>query len=224
MTGKRTYGEGCPIAHSLDLIGERWAMLVIRELRLGGRGYAEIAAALPGISPSVLSQRLRDLEAVGVLLRRGRQYRLTMWGAELEPVFRALAQWGARSPVVPLDGPVSADSLMLGLRTFFRPGDSEWTCSFEFHVGVETYRLDIVDGELTALWRGGTDGGAAVVVKTDVEGLRVLFGVRADVEELIRDGAIHVVGGTSELQRLVDVCAENKPGPTGPGLEKIRLG
>jgi len=99
------------IAHALDLIGERWALLVVRELRLGARRYVDLQASLPGIGPSVLSQRLRDLERVGVIRRRRLAppasyyvYELTDWGAELEQVFRQLARWGMRSPVVALSG------------------------------------------------------------------------------------------------------------------------
>ncbi|MBA3292189.1 MAG: helix-turn-helix transcriptional regulator [Geodermatophilaceae bacterium] len=102
---------------------------------------------LPDLGPSVLSQRLRDLEDVGVIRRRrlsppaGSQvYELTDWGAELEPVFRALARWGMRSPVLPLAGEVSADSVMLGLRTFFdSQADPNWTSSYEVRLERDSY-------------------------------------------------------------------------------------
>jgi DNA-binding HxlR family transcriptional regulator len=156
----KSYGQACPVAHALDAVGDRWSLLVLRELRLGPRRYTDLAAALPGVGPSVLSQRLRDLEAGGVLERRTLPppaaavvYALTGWGAELEPVFRALARWGMGSPQ-PLRGSVSADSVMLGLRTFFRRGAQPWTAVVEVRVGREVYVLRVVDGELTELVRG----------------------------------------------------------------------
>lgn len=203
MTAKRTYGEGCPIAHSLDLIGERWAMLVIRELRLGPRRYGDLQAALPGIGPSVLSQRLRDLETVGVLAKRDKEYGLTEWGAELEPVFRALARWGVRSPVVPLDGPISADSAMLGLRTFFRKGDPQWTATYQIRLERESYRLDVTGGELTSLWRG-RGGPADVTLDTDLDGLRAILDGRLALDEAVHNGRAAVAGRVPELRRLVE--------------------
>jgi hypothetical protein len=119
---------------------------------------------LPDLGPSVLSQRLRDLEDVGVIRRRrlsppaGNQvYQLTDWGAELEPVFRALAPWGMRSPVVPLAGEVSADSVMLGLRTFFdSQADPNWTSSYEVRLERDSYRIVVAEGRLSSLTREDT--------------------------------------------------------------------
>ena len=108
MATKRTYGEGCGIAHALDLVGERWALLVIRELLLGPKRFTDLRAGIPQLSPNVLSERLRELERVGVIARRklgppggARVYELTEWGRELEPAVLALGRWGARSPHFP---------------------------------------------------------------------------------------------------------------------------
>ncbi|GIG64420.1 winged helix-turn-helix transcriptional regulator [Phytomonospora endophytica] len=208
MPPKRTYGQGCPVAHALDLVGERWSMLVIRELRLGPRRYADIQNALPGIGPSVLSQRLRDLEAVGILEKRDKEYGLTAWGAELEPVFRSLAKWGARSPVVPLEGPISHDSAMLGLRTFFRPGDADWTASYEFYLRPDSYRLEVTGGELTGLWRGRGGQAADVRVETDLDGLDGLVAGRMGAEDAVREGKAVVSGKVAELRRLVEAVVK----------------
>ncbi len=135
--GHRSYGQACPVAHALDVIGERWALLVIRELRLGPRRYADLQAALPAISPSVLAQRLHDLERAEVVCKRALRapiraqlYGLSPWGADLEPVFVALASWGSRSPHAPLTGELSDDTVMLGLRTFFRAGPPQRNATF----------------------------------------------------------------------------------------------
>src|SRR3954464_16003618 len=106
----RTYGDGCGIAHGLDLIGERWALLVVRELLLGPKRFTDLRAGLPNVSPNVLAQRLRALERVGVVRRRklpppaaSRVYVLTDWGEDLEPVITQLGRWGARPPLRPGD-------------------------------------------------------------------------------------------------------------------------
>ena len=211
MTGKRGYGEACPVAHSLDVVGDRWALLVVRELRLGPKRFSDLQAGLPGAGPNVLAQRLRDLEEGGVLRRRVlpppasvRVYELTEWGAELEPVFGALARWGMRSPV-PRAGRVSADSMMLGLRTFFDPGDGPpWTATYEFRLDRDVYRLRVVDGRLTELARGDTAGLADVVVagpRDDVGAL--LDGLGAPIDRGTAPEGVTVTGDRAALDRLV---------------------
>src|SRR5436189_5833106 len=105
MGVKRTYGESCAASHALDLVGERWALLIVRELLLGPKRFTDLRAGLPAISPNVLTQRLEELERAGVLRRRkllppagAWVYELTEWGLDLEPVIIALGRWGARSP------------------------------------------------------------------------------------------------------------------------------
>src|SRR5215213_11249135 len=108
MATTRTYGDGCAIARALDLVGDRWALLVVRELLLGPKRYTDLRRGLPNASPNVLAQRLGELERAGVLRRRklpppagSRVYELTEWGMELEPVVVSLGRWGARSPSKP---------------------------------------------------------------------------------------------------------------------------
>lgn len=159
MTSARTYGQACPVARAMDVLGERWAMLVVRELRLGPRRYSDLAAQLPGLGPTVLAARLRELERSGVVRREtlpppgaARVYALTEWGAELEPVFAALARWGMRAPVPP-DAHLGPDPVLLGMRTFFRstPG---WDAVVEVRLDGEVYALRVEDGALTDLHRG----------------------------------------------------------------------
>ena len=122
----RSYDDACASAHALDLVGERWALLVVRELVLGPKRFTDLRAGLPGVSPNVLAERLRGLEAAGVV-RRGklpppaasRIYELTDWGLELEPVIVSLGRWGARSPLRPHDAGMGIDSLILSFRTMF---------------------------------------------------------------------------------------------------------
>src|SRR3954452_17434821 len=126
MATKRSYGEACRFAHALDLVGERWALLVVRELMLGPKRFTDLRVGLPHASPNVLSQRLRELEDARVLRRRrlpppaaSAVYELTEWGQELEPVLQSLGRWAARS--LPESDSIKVDSFILSLRTLFVP-------------------------------------------------------------------------------------------------------
>jgi len=128
MARKKPYDDGCATAHALDLIGERWALLIVRELVPGPKRFSDLKAALPGISTNILTTRLTELEAGHILIRRklpppaGSQvYELTAWGADLEPLIREIGRWAARSPALTPGKPMSAASVMLSLRTMFSP-------------------------------------------------------------------------------------------------------
>lgn len=173
MAKTRCYKDGCAGAHALDIVGERWALLVARELMLGPRRFTDLREALPGISPNVLSQRLEDLAAAGVLVQRKLPppyavsvYQLTEWGSELEPVIRQLGAWGARSPQLPREHPISVNSLILSFRTMFRPelsagaqlriqlrlADRTFVAVIEDHsIDVKPGASDSVDATLEAL-------------------------------------------------------------------------
>lgn len=121
---KRRYGDACGTAHALELIGERWALLVLRELLLGPRRFSQMRADLPGLSANVLTQRLAELEERGLVQRRvlpppssAQVYEATAWGLEAEPVIRALGKWAARSPFHDPTLPLSGVSILLSFRT-----------------------------------------------------------------------------------------------------------
>jgi DNA-binding HxlR family transcriptional regulator len=128
---RRTYGsydDGCASAHALDLIGERWALIVVRELILRPKRFADLQHDIPGIGPGALSRRLQELEESGVVIRRSLPrpaavtvYDLTEWGRELEAVNTALSRWAVRSPGLPLDADMSPDTLVLAMRAHARP-------------------------------------------------------------------------------------------------------
>ncbi|MEO7564321.1 MAG: helix-turn-helix domain-containing protein [Sphingomicrobium sp.] len=125
---KRRYDDACGTAHALDLIGERWALLVVRELMLGARRFSELKSDLPGISANVLTQRLTELEAKGLVRRitlpppaNVQVYEATEWGLEAEPLLQSLGRWAARSPGHDPSLPLSAVSLMLSFRTMIDP-------------------------------------------------------------------------------------------------------
>jgi DNA-binding HxlR family transcriptional regulator len=128
MGTSRTYEDSCGVAHGLDLVGERWALLVVRELMLGAKRFSDLKDDLPGISSNVLSHRLGELERVGVVTRRQLPrpaaswvYELTDWGRELEAVMQVFGRWAARSPTHRKDLHFGVTSLILSLRTNFDP-------------------------------------------------------------------------------------------------------
>ncbi|WP_066653736.1 MULTISPECIES: winged helix-turn-helix transcriptional regulator [Sphingomonas] len=121
---KRWYDDACGTAHAMELVGERWSLLIIRELMFGPRRFADLRRTLPGISANVLTQRLAGLEAAGILQRRrlpppaaAQVYELTPWGYECDVAIMALGRWAARSPEHDPTLPLSAASLMLSFRT-----------------------------------------------------------------------------------------------------------
>jgi DNA-binding HxlR family transcriptional regulator len=195
----KRYDQYCPVAHALGLVGERWALLVVRELLHGPKRYTDLADGLPGIGTNVLASRLRDLEAAGVVAKRtlpppaaSRVYELTDYGQALKPAIRELALWGARS----LGPPTDEDELFPGwlgnaVDTVLAPIAPSG--SFEFRVGDEI--VSLVDGETHA----GTTGEADVVVEGDAAGLYHLFVDRST------DG-VDVRGDQELLDRLLDVA------------------
>jgi DNA-binding HxlR family transcriptional regulator len=161
MRSARTYGQRCAAAHALDLVGDRWALLVVRDLLLGPKRFTDLRTGLPGASPNVLSQRLRDLEEAGVVRRRrlpppaaSRVYELTPWGHDLEPVIAALGRWGVRSPRMPRDIPMSVDSFAVALRSLFDPSRARGLdATLRLRVRDEDFTLG-VSGEGLELERG----------------------------------------------------------------------
>jgi DNA-binding HxlR family transcriptional regulator len=158
MASKRSYGDPCGIARALDIVGERWALLVVRELVLGPKRFTDLRAGLRNLSPDVLAQRLRQLEDAGVVQRRvlpppagSRVYELTEWGRDLEPVLLALGRWGSRAALPGGDVPLGADALMLALPTLFDPSRAGGLSARyalrlgqdEFHARVHKARLDV---------------------------------------------------------------------------------
>lgn len=162
---RRRYADACGAAHALELIGERWALLVMRELLLGPKRFSDLRADLPGISANILTQRLEQLEAAGVLTRRrlpppalAQVYELTPWGYESEPIIQALGRWATRSPLHDPTLPLSTVSLMLSFRTMLDPARARGVdARIGFRLGAETFlarlrkgRLDVARGDVTA--------------------------------------------------------------------------
>jgi DNA-binding HxlR family transcriptional regulator len=167
----RSYGDPCGIARALDRVGERWALLVVRELLLGAKRFTDLRAGLPHVGPDVLAQRLRELEDAGLVRRAklpppaaSRVYELTDLGKELEPVILALGRFGSRLPFPDSDMPLGADAMMVALKTVFDParGDHH-DAVIELRLAEQIFRATVADASLEIV-RGAADHPDAIVI------------------------------------------------------------
>ena len=223
MATMRTYCDGCAAAHALDLIGERWALLVVRELLLGPKRFTDLRAGLPSVSPNVLAQRLRELERAGVVRRRklpppaaSRVYELTDWGMELEPVIIRLGRWGARSPSRPRDAGLGVDSLILSFRTMFDPRAADGlNASYELRLGEESFRAEVAEGRFEVA-RGGTVRPDAII-EADPATLAALVYEGRELAEALSSGDIRIEGEREAVERFLRLFP--LPEPAAPAIE-----
>jgi DNA-binding HxlR family transcriptional regulator len=216
---KRSYGDACGIARALDVVGERWALLVVRELLLGPQRFSDLRRALPKAASNVIADRLRELEGRGVVSRRtlpppaaSSVYELTALGRDLEPIVLALGNWGIRVPLPPNPTTLSATSVLLFLRTSARvdPRAAPMVCRLElddrvFGVGIEDGRLQVQAGEPTM---------SDVSLRTDPWTLNALLQDPSKLDPAVSEGSAAVTGDWSALRRLLDVAIP--PAPTTP--------
>ena len=154
MSKPRTYGDACGIARALDILGERWALMTVRELLLGPKRFTDLRAGLPHASPNILSMRLRDLEAHGLVRKRrlpppaaSQVYELTARGQEIAPVLDALGTWGSRLPLPGPDATMSFDAHILSFRTLFDPARAEgFDARVLLRLGEREFRATVADG------------------------------------------------------------------------------
>jgi DNA-binding HxlR family transcriptional regulator/putative sterol carrier protein len=209
MATRRTYGDGCAIAHGLDLVGERWALLVVRELLLGPKRFTDLKNGLPNASPNVISERLRELERAGVVARDklpppagSRVYRLTDWGRELEDIVMSLGRWAARSPSRPAKAPIGPDSLVLALRARFDADAAKGLrASYELRLGEDRFRIAL-SGDQIELARGGADQPDATI-DTDADTLAAVLWDGRPLADAQHAGAIAIEGDKAAVRRLL---------------------
>lgn len=207
----RSYDDSCGTAHALDLIGERWALLVMRELMLGPRRFSDLKAQLPGISANVLTQRLEGLEAAGIVRRTRlappasvQVYELTEWGLEAEPILLHMGMWGARSPRFDPSLYFSPASLMLSLRAKFDPGRAgNADIAFSMRFNGESYTVAVKGGRLTTA-RGAPER-ADATLSGEPAALIDLFYVKTPLEVLEGQGRLVVEGDRAALLRFADL-------------------
>ncbi|ONI89797.1 hypothetical protein ALI22I_15080 [Saccharothrix sp. ALI-22-I] len=210
MAPKRSYEDGCASAHALDVVGERWALLVVRELLLGPKRFTDLRAGLPGISPNVLTQRLGELRQAGVVVRRRlpppmsvRIYELTPWGEDLRTVITALGRWGLRSPALPTlaRSPLSWDSRVLSLYALFRSRATAGR-SFTAVVSLAGAAFTIqVDDCLLDLRRGAAPD-PDVTLHTDDEMFEGLLRGTVRLADAVAAGRLRVSGDLSVAELL----------------------
>ncbi|MEI7056086.1 helix-turn-helix domain-containing protein [Nocardioides sp. CCNWLW239] len=222
MPKKQTYadlGDACATAHAMDVIGDRWSMVIARELMLGPRRFADLASAVVGITPAVLTSRLKALRDSGVVeqaqlddLGKTRVYRLTEWGQGLEDVMRSLGRWAQRSPGFPVeDGSMTPDGVIVAMRTMAPYATmADWRdgpvrIAIELHderrpaAGVRRYRLHW-DADRFELTEGADDAPTTTVIGDSSAWAGVVFaGVPA--------GAIDIEGDRRAVERVAAAYA-----------------
>lgn len=218
MAGKRSYGDACGMARALDLVGERWALMVVRELLLGPKRFTDLRAGLPHVSPDVLAQRLRDLEQAGLLHHRrlpppyGSQvYELTPSGRALEPVLVELGRWGgAYAPPPSDDMCMSADSYALSLRTLFDPARAgDFAARVELRLGEDRLRVVIADGRVEAD-RGELPDADAVIETDPATLIDVLHGHRR-LADALAAGTMRFSGDKRAARRFTELFPLPQP-------------
>jgi DNA-binding HxlR family transcriptional regulator len=225
---RRGYRQACGIARGLDIVGERWALLTVRELLLGPKRFTDLRAGLPGASPNALADRLAELTKAGVIRRRQLPppagswvYELTDWGRQLEPIVLALGTWALGSPARAEQSFVSLDSLMLTIRTYYRPP-------------TDTARTDAPAAAVTIVVRIPSDSGIqSFGIRLDADGalvshelpdqpdavittdVRTLLGVLGDPDRLVRipKRRMTISGNPDAVYRLSAGVAAPEPEP-----------
>jgi DNA-binding HxlR family transcriptional regulator len=206
----RSYGQFCGFAHALELVGERWALLVVRDLVLGPKRFTDLRRGLPRIPTNILSARLKELEDAGIVRRRilprpaaGVVYELTEYGQELEDIVLRLGLWGARSLRDPRpEDIVTTDSLILALRATFRPeAAGELRASYELRLGPVVVHASVDRGTLEA--GAGPLAEPDLVIETQAA-FRPLLARELSPHDAIESGGVRLTGDPSLLTRFVE--------------------
>ena len=206
---KRWYDDACGTAMALELVGERWSLLIVRELMFGGRRFGELKGALNGISANVLTQRLEGMEAAGILQKRKlpppasvQVYELTRWGYESETAIQELGRWATRSPAHDPSLPLSAASLMLSFRTMLSPERSaDMVATIGFRLGDEMFTTRLVHGTFEVTRTEPT--GADLVFTSTPRGIAALTYGGVPIGEGEKLGLVAIEGDRALAERFV---------------------
>ena len=202
---RRAYGQFCGLARAVEIVGERWALLIIRDLLVKPKRYSDLHHGLPRIPTNILASRLKELQDVGIVRRSllprpaGVAYELTEYGQELEEIVLRLGRWGAKS--LPEPGPgdvVTVDSMIMALRSTFRTGRD---ASYELHLGDIVIHASIRGGRLEVA--EGTLPDADLVIETGPAIMSLMAG-EVTPAEAIESGLVHLTGNPDFLSRFVD--------------------
>jgi DNA-binding HxlR family transcriptional regulator/putative sterol carrier protein len=209
VEGKRTYREYCAIARSLDLLGQRWTLLIVRDLFLGPQRYTDLQAGLPGIASDILTARLRTLEDEGLVRRRelpppapATVYELTEAGRRLGPLIRALGEVGLTLIDAPAPGqPINAGPVVMSLNLRFRADEAgDLTETYALELDGQAFTV-AVDGDRVKTERGGPRSPAATF-RTDPRTLVALVRGETTATAAEAEGALEVEGDRDALGRF----------------------
>lgn len=201
----RNYGQYCGVASALDLVGERWALLIVRDLLVGPRRYTDLKAGLPRIPTNILSTRLKELQEGGVIRRapllRCIVYELTDYGRGLEDVVLALGRWGFRSMGVPEDGDiVTEDSMTIAFRTAFRAdaAGSFPATAYVAHIGEVSLALHVSPDGLVISPRVHDDSAPDLEFATGPD-IRLILAGEVSAADAIATGSVRILHGNPAL-------------------------
>jgi DNA-binding HxlR family transcriptional regulator len=220
---KRTYGQYCGLAQALDLVGERWTLLIVRELLLGPKRYTDLRAALPGIASNLLADRLEHLDQIGLVLRErlppptpATVYELTERGRALDTAIVELGRWGGMALGEPQPGQdFRASWFALGMRATFRPGlaagiDAE----YELRIDDETVTFHVANREVRA--HQGSAGSPKLVLETDAQTFLALLAGQLGSKQALNRGAAKLDGPRRELDRVLRIFRFPADQDSGP--------
>jgi DNA-binding HxlR family transcriptional regulator len=209
MTVKRDYGDSCGIARALDAVGERWALLIVRELLLGPKRFTDLRAGLPRIGPDMLAARLRELEVAGLVGQRRLAppaartvYELTADGRELQPVLHALGRWGSRRPLRPDPPPLSPDAAVVAMQTMFEPDPAARPSMIALRLDGQEFSLGVGADRLAAA--AGPGAAPAATVETDPATLAAVLWHGLDVDQAIATGCLAIGGDQPAARSLLN--------------------
>lgn len=207
----RTYGQYCGFARALELVGERWALLIVRDLLVGPKRFSDLQRGLPGIPTNILTSRLKEMEDAGIVQRRalprprgGVGYELSEIGLGLEPAVFALGSWGAKTLGDPREGEtVTTDSLIMALRTTFQPKSAKGlTASYELRFGDIIIHARVKNGKVGVAAGPLPDADLAVEAGP---AFRPLLAREITPREALKAGTVRIRGNAELLDRFVDI-------------------
>jgi DNA-binding HxlR family transcriptional regulator/putative sterol carrier protein len=210
----RSYNQFCTLAYALDVVGERWTLLIIRELLTGPRRFKDLLNGLPGISTNLLSERLKNLEQQGILSRRilpppagSTVYELTTLGQGLERAMIELGRWGSRLFPTSLDSDAlpSLGAIALAIKAFFDPERAQGVNeTYELHLGDEALQVQIKESEIQV--RQGISLNPDTIFHTEMQVYLGLFAGQLKPDEAIAEGLIRIEGDSGALSRFLNMC------------------
>jgi DNA-binding HxlR family transcriptional regulator len=221
----RTYADACGIARALDVVGERWALLVVRELLFGPQRFSDLRRALPAASSNLVADRLRELEGRGVISRRrlpppagSSVYELTEWGRELEPVLLALGNWGVHVPLPATPTTLSATSVLLYLRTAGRPDPRDEQTVVRLDLDDRPWTVRTEDGRLAV--KPGEPNNPDATLRTDPTTFNALLEQPRDLTAAVAAGTAIVTGDRQALRRLLRSVSARPPMSSRAGVRR----